>query len=216
MATVRSISVPKPPERLLKRRPTRTSTSSNTPQTARKVTINKTTAVTVATINRRKSTRMSSKKHSNRLTTSPNAIHSSTLTLDDPQADLTERMATTTITELPLIRPLSKISTDVDPRTIRSSFVSIPSELVQQDKSIEESPTNEHPSSDNEERGPSPAEPRTPSASSRKSSAETIPFTIESLDVVRTVGTGKKNGFHCFLFISPNQWKSNAGTLSRL
>ena len=209
MATVRSISVPKPPERLLKRRLTRTSTSSNTPQTARKVTINKATAVTVATINRRKSTRMSSKKHSSRLTTSPNAIHSSTLTLDDPQADLTERMATTTITELPLIRPLSKISMDVDPRTIRSSFVSIPSEVDQQEQFIEASPTNEHPSSDNEERGPSPAGPPSPSPSSRKSSAATIPFTIESLDVVRTVGTGEKNGFHYFLFITLNNINAN-------
>ena len=190
MATVRSISVPKPPERLLKRRLTRTSTSSNTPQTARKVTINKTATVTVTTIHRRKSSRMSSKKPSNRLRTSSNAIHSSTLTLDDPHVDLTERMATTTITELPLIRPISKVSTDVDPRTMHSSYASIPSELVHQEKTLEESPTDENQSSDNEERISSPIEPT--SSSSRKSSAAAMSFTIESFDVVRTVGTGKK------------------------
>lgn len=190
MATVRSISVSKPPERLLKRRLTRTSTTSHTSQTPRKVTINKTTAVTVTTINRRKSARMTSKKHSNRSTTSPNTLHLSTLTLNDDQLELAERMATATITELPLIRPNSKLSSDADSITIHNSLISIPTELVHESKASQDSPTEEHQSSDNEERVSSPPEP---SASSRKSSAESIQFTLESFDVIRTIGTGMKN-----------------------
>jgi hypothetical protein len=86
-------------------------------------------------------------------------------------------MASTTITELPPIRRTSRIS-DNPP------IPQIDSHTIPDHKQNEE-PHNDNPVSNNmNETLPS-------TSSSRKSSAENIEFTVDSLDIVRTVGTGK-------------------------
>ncbi len=177
MATVRSISPTKPPERLLTRRIIRASASS-TPISQRKITISKTTPITVTTIKRRKSSRMSSKKSSLPLVASPPRFNPSANTSNTPDNhELTNKMASTTITELPPIRRTSRIS-DNPP------IPQIDSHTIPDHKQNEE-PHNDNPVSNNmNETLPS-------TSSSRKSSAENIEFTVDSLDIVRTVGTGK-------------------------
>ena len=175
MATVRSINPTKPPERLLTRRITRS--SSSIPLSQRKVTLTKTTPITVPTRKRRKSSRMSSKKSS--ITAMPATVHLNSLTIISDNNDLTNKMASTTITELPLIRQTSRIS---DTNSITSN---IPIPQINSDKQIDE-PHDHNAISNNINETLSSSSPL-----SIKSSTENIEFTVESLDTIRTVGTGK-------------------------
>jgi hypothetical protein len=174
MATVRSINPTKPPERLLTRRLTRA--SSAIPISQRKVTLSKTTPIPVTTIKRRKSSRMSSKKSS--VTAMPATVRLNSFTATSDNNDLTSKMASTTITELPLIRQTSRIS---DTNSITSS---IPIPQINSDKQIDE-PQDHTPISNNIN------ETLSSSPLSIKSSTENIEFTVESFDTIRTVGTGK-------------------------
>jgi hypothetical protein len=91
--------------------------------------------------------------------------------------ELTNKMASTTITELPPIRRTSRISDNPPIQQIDSNVIV--------DNKPNEEPQNDNPISNNmNETLPS-------SSSSRKSSAENIEFSVDSLDIVRTVGTGK-------------------------
>jgi hypothetical protein len=182
MATIRSISASKPPERLLTRRLTRTSTSSSL-LPPKKVTLSKTTPVTVKTINRRKSSRMSSKKGSIE-SNLPLVRHSSftTITTTD-NTELTNKMASTTINELPQIKPHPRVS---DAETISNTPVSSTDpDAILDNKQTEESHNDNHMSNNLNETSLSS------SVSSRKSSTENIQFTTDSLDTIRTVGTGR-------------------------
>jgi hypothetical protein len=173
MATVRSISPTKPPERLLNRRLTRSSTLS-TPPSQRK-----TTPIAVATIKRRKSSRMSSKKKSA-------AVHLNsitTITTIPDNNDLTNKMASTTINELPPISKTSRIS-DTNSITSNISIPQIQSDTILNNKQFEES-HNENPITNNMN------ETLSSPSLSRKSFSENIEFTVESFDTIRTVGTGK-------------------------
>jgi len=174
MATVRSINPTKPPERLLTRRLTRA--SSSIPISQRKVTLSKTTPIPVTTIKRRKSSRMSSKKRS--VTAMPATVRLNSFSATSDNNDLTNKMASTTITELPLIRRTSRIS---DTNSITSS---IPIPQINSDKQIDE-PQDHNPISNNIN------ETLSSSPLSIKSSTENIEFTVESFDAIRTVGTGK-------------------------
>jgi protein kinase X len=171
MATVRSIS-PTKSDRLLTRRVPRTS-SSSTPLTTRKITLSKTTPITLATVKRRKQSRMSSKK-------SPVAAMAVPIRLNPftpiDNNDLTHKMASTTINELPPIRRASKMS---DSTTITTDIPlpQITSDIVLDHKKTEESHEDVH----NETAS---------SSSSRKSSRENIEFTVDSFDTLRTIGTG--------------------------
>ncbi len=176
MATVRSIS-PTKSDRLLTRRVPRTS-SSSTPLTTRKITLSKTTPITLATVKRRKQSRMSSKK-------SPVAAMAVPIRLNPftpiDNNDLTHKMASTTINELPPIRRASKMS---DSTTITTDIPlpQITSDIVLDHKKTEESHEDVH----NETAS---------SSSSRKSSRENIEFTVDSFDTLRTIGTGKRFEF---------------------
>jgi hypothetical protein len=153
MATVRSISPTKPPERLLTRRLTRTSASA-TPPSQRKVTLSKTTPITVTTIKRRKSSRMSSKKAL--LPTMPSPARLNSFTNMNNTSDNNEFLLFNRLIQIIIV-----------------------------DNKPNEEPQNDNPISNNmNETLPS-------SSSSRKSSAENIEFSVDSLDIVRTVGTGK-------------------------
>ena len=179
MATVRSISASKPPERLLKRRLTRASASSTNPP-SRKASLSKASAVTVTTIHRRKSTRMSSKKHSQRIANSPARLDTSTLFIEPDPLELTSQMAATSLVELPAIHSASR-TPDLYKRSTHS-----PEEInedIPNDESQLEDPLSEECPEMNSSNPPPPP--------SRQSSAEPVQFTIESFDMLRTVGTGK-------------------------
>jgi len=176
MATVRSINPTKPPERLLTRRLTRA--SSSIPLSQKKVTLSKTTPITVTTIKRRKSSRMSSKKSSVTAMPATVRLNSFTTTTSDNN-DLTNKMASTTITELPFIRQSSRIS---DTNSITSS---IPIAQINSDQQIEE-PEDHNPILNNMNETRLSSSPL-----SIKSSTENIEFTVDSFDTIRTVGTGK-------------------------
>lgn len=186
MDTVRSISATKPPERLLKRRLTRASTnsSSNNPP-SRKVSLSKASAVTVTTIHRRKSTRMTSKKHSHRTANSPARLNSSALFVEQDPHDLARQMAATSLVELPAI-PSSTRTADVHLRTTHSpEEIDVTNEDAPNDESQLEEPASEE--------SLEPISPHRQPTPSRQSSAEKTQFTLESLDILRTVGTGKNS-----------------------
>ncbi|CAF5045339.1 unnamed protein product, partial [Rotaria magnacalcarata] len=108
MASIRPISPSKPPERLLNRRPTRASTAS-TPRSQRKVTISKTTPISVPSIKRVNSSRMPTKKSS--IPSIKPSIRMNSCTNIAAKLDydeLTNKMTSTAITELPAIRRTSK------------------------------------------------------------------------------------------------------------
>jgi hypothetical protein len=210
MATVRSISPTKHSERLLTRRLTRGSTSY-IPLSQKKVTLSKTTPIAVTTVKRRKSSRMSSKKSSGTSTVLPVRLDSfANITTTSDNDDLTTKMASTTIGELPPIRRTSIIS---NANSTISNIPQIDSDKIVDQKRIEE-PQNDNPIANNMNETLSSS-----TSSSRKSFAENIEFTVESFDTIRTVGTGKT--FHfcnnlnkkpCFIFLR-NIW-SRATCLS--
>jgi hypothetical protein len=181
MATIRSISPTKPSERLLNRRLPRSS-SSVAPLPHKKLTLSKTNPITVATIKRRKSSRMSSKKR----TVSHRINSFTTITNLSDNDDLTNKMASTTLDELPPIRQTSVMS-DANSTTSAIPIPQISSDTILDNEEIEE-PHDDNPISNkmSETRSPSPSP-----SSSRKSSTENIEFTIDSFDTIRTVGTGK-------------------------
>jgi len=185
MATVRSIS-PTKSDRLLTRRLTRAS-SSSTPLSHRKITISKTTPITVTTVKRRKPSRMSSKKSP--LTAIPVPIRLNSFTNINSTTDhndLTNKMASTTISELPPIRRTSRIS-DSTSITTNMHLPQINSDTVLDHKQAEEPQDDIHISNQMNE--------TLSTSSSRKSSRENIEFTVEALDTIRTVGTGKRFEF---------------------
>lgn len=180
MATVRSISPSKHSQRLLNRRLTR-STTSTTPLSQRKVSLTKTTPITVTTIKRRKSSRMSSKKHSvvSTPTLMPKRVNSFATTDTESTTDLTFQLASTTLADLPPIRQISNLSeTNSHTTTTTTTTVALPqidSDIIKQ---TEENPINETLSTAS-------------TISSRKSSTDNnIEFTIDSFEMIRTVGTG--------------------------
>ncbi|CAF0804130.1 unnamed protein product [Rotaria sordida] len=183
MATVRSITPSKPPERLLTRRSTRGSTSS-TPRSHKKVNISKTTPITVSTIKRTNSSRMSAKKSPtpsihpcarvNSFTNMPNI---------SDQNELTNTITSTAITELPPIRQTSKIS-ELNIITSNIPILQDNSNTIIDNTPIEQL-QNDNPILDHINEIPSSSPP-----SQRRSSIPTIQFTIDSLDIIRTVGTG--------------------------
>jgi flagellar biosynthesis/type III secretory pathway ATPase len=181
MATIRSISPPKSPERLLNRRLARQS-ASTVPLSQRKLNLSKAPPITVTAIKRRKSSRMS-KKSSVATMPAPARLNSfTTIPTTSENTELTNKMASTTINELPPIRSLSRI-TDVSSVTSNTPTLQNHSDTVVDHKQIEE-PQNDNPVVNHiDERPPSPL--------SRKSSEENIEYTIESFDIIRTVGTGK-------------------------
>ncbi len=177
MATVRSIS-PTKSDRLLTRRITRAS-SSSTPLSQRKITISKTTPITVATVKRRKPSRMSSKKSPVTAMAVPARLNSFTTSETN---DLTHKLASTTINELPPIRRASSRISDSNSITTDIPLPQIISDTVLNHKQTEEPHEDVH----NE---------TVSSSSSRKSSRANIEFTVDSLDTIRTIGTGKKIEF---------------------
>ncbi|CAF2423841.1 unnamed protein product [Rotaria sp. Silwood2] len=183
MATVRPITPSKPPERLLTRRSTRGSAVS-TPRSQRKVTISKTTPITVSTIKRTNSSRMSVKKSSIPSIKPCVRVNSFTnITTVSDKNELTNRMITTTVTELPPIRRTSKIQ-DLNIITSDIPILKNNSDTIIDHTPIEQS-QNDNPISNHIDEIP----PSSPSPSSR-SSIQKIQFTIDSFDIVRTVGTG--------------------------
>jgi hypothetical protein len=184
MASIRSISSAKPSERLLTGRSTRTSTTF-TPLSQTKSTPPKTTPFTVTTIKRHKSSRMASKKGSIASITSSASLSSfpSTTTTTADNNELINKMASATINDLPPMRPTSRMSNSTS--TASNMRISqSDSDSVFDNKPIDE-PLNGHLTST------TMREKITSSSSSRKSSTQDIQFTINSFDIIRTVGTGK-------------------------
>jgi hypothetical protein len=109
MASVRSISASKPPERLLTRRLNRASTST-IPAAQRKLTINKTTPITTST-SRQKSPRISVKPGLVASITSPARLNSCNTVTPTNSLELpTDQMASMKLQDLPPIRSRSRIS----------------------------------------------------------------------------------------------------------
>lgn len=183
MATIRSISPGKSPDRLLNRRLTRPPTAVS----QRKITLTKTTPLTVATVKRRKSSRTSSKKHSTANSSIPVRVNSftemTTTTLLDHNDDLIDKMASTTLDELPPIRRTSRTS-DTPSITAEISLPQINADAINDQPQIEE-PLNDTA-------GSNPLNETSLSSSSRASSAAHIEFTLDSFDTIRTVGTGER------------------------
>ena len=182
MATVRSISPGKSPDRLLNRRLTRPPTAGS----QRKITLTKTTPITLTTpVKRRKSSRTSSKKHSTAASSIPVRVNSfaamSNISAND---DLIEQMASTTIEELPPIRRASRAS-DTPSINAEIFLPHIDSDAIV-DQQPHEEPLNETTASNH-------LNETFLSSSSQESPAANIEFTIDGFDTVRTVGTGKKN-----------------------
>lgn len=212
MATVRPITPPKP-ERLLTRRATRASTASST-RSQRKVTISKTTPLPPSQIKRANSSRMSLKKNSIPSIKSSLRVNSCTnITNKSGYDELTNKIATTTLTELPPIRRTSKFT---DNNTLISSTPTVeinsdtiiksnPIEVPQQQETMKNNNDNvinnennnaaisssSSSSSSSAESLVPEREPTPPPVPQRKSLPMNNQFTIESFDIVRTVGTGK-------------------------
>jgi hypothetical protein len=192
MASVRSISTSKPPERLLTRRFNRTATST-TPLPTRRAILTKTTPINVSSANSRaKSSRMALKKSSVGSSISPARLNLSTSTVSKSNSIelATNKMASTTLNDLPPIRIQSRIS---DTTNLTISRVNSDT-----NKSIAEQPNDTSETS----------------ASPTSSSPNNSQFTLESFDVIRTVGTGKnlqKFNFLIMFFCS-----FNLGTFGRV
>ncbi|CAF0847862.1 unnamed protein product [Rotaria sp. Silwood1] len=182
MATVRPITPSKPPERLLSRRSTRGSTIA-TPRSQRKVTISKTTPITVSTIKRTNSSRMSVKKSSIPSIKPCVRVNSfANITTITDQNESTNKMTTTTITELPPIRRSSKIP-DLNIITSTTPILQDDSDIINDNKPIKQSNNDNSILTHTEEISSSPP-------SSKRSSIQKIQFTIDSFDIIRTIGTG--------------------------
>jgi len=171
MASVRSTSTPKPPEQLLSRRLNRSSASTGI-LPRRKLTLNKTSSFTISTITssppRQKPSQMSLKKGSVGALTSSTKLKPTISAIPKASIDLTiDKMSSATITELPSIKPTSKI--------LDTTNISIPQVNSHTNKPVEE-PQNDI---------------IVTSSSSVKSSLSDNQFTLQSFDTVRTVGTGR-------------------------
>ena len=185
MASVRSVNLSKPPERLLKRRSTRTSASSTNLASARKPSVAKATSVTVSTLHRRKSTRTLSKKRSHKTTNSPTRKNSLSSVTDQDLNELTTNLDNTTITTLPIIRSVQRFSVS----TVATAPDLSPVVSVMDEKISLKSALSDHSVEPT-------ASVQLPPISPRKSIEEIpIPFTIDSFDFMRTIGTGKRK-FH--------------------
>ncbi|CAF0726915.1 unnamed protein product [Rotaria sp. Silwood1] len=167
MASVRSISTSKPPERLLKQRlpPTLPSTSV---LSQRRITLNKKSPIVGPTTPtpRRKSARISSKKGAIGPIASPVKLNpTNTNTLSDSIELLTDKMASNRFDEVPSIRPRSRAS-----YTGNTSNSLVDSDL---NKSVEAKPNliNE-------------------ASSSSLNTLNNSQFTLEAFDTIRTIGTG--------------------------
>ncbi|CAF3422571.1 unnamed protein product [Rotaria socialis] len=199
MANIRPISPSKPPERLLNRRPTRASTAS-TPRSQRKVTISKTIPIPVPPIKRVHSSRMPTKKGSvPSINPSIRMNSCATIATKSDYDELTNKMASTAITELPAIRRTSKytdtnIAIANNPTAENNSDKIIPTHPTQQpqnDNAIE-SENNERSSSSSASSTTSESllPPQPPPVAPRQFSLKDAQLTIESFDIIRTVGTG--------------------------
>jgi hypothetical protein len=128
---------------------------------------------------------MSSKKGSIASITSSASLSSfsSSNTTTADNNELIKKMASTTINDVPTIRPTSRMSnTNSTASNMRISQSD--SDSVFDNKQSDE-PLNDHLTST------TMSERITSSSSSRKSSTQDIQFTINSFDIIRTVGTGK-------------------------
>jgi hypothetical protein len=111
MASVRSISTSKSPERLLTQRLNRTSNPTAT-LPPRKLTLPKTTSITLST-SRQKTSRMPLKKGAIGSTTSPARLNTCSTPTDNIEST-TDKMASTTIHDLHSIRSRSRVSEGTD------------------------------------------------------------------------------------------------------
>ncbi|UJR23274.1 hypothetical protein I4U23_026291 [Adineta vaga] len=185
MASIRSINSAKPPDRLLNSRVARAS-SSIASLSPKKLSLTKTTPIAVATTKRRKSSRMSSKKTLSTSKTSPGRLDLSstfpsttTTTTTTSQSDeIVNKMASTTINDIP-----SPSNTDL------LSATSTASTMFEFDNSLLDNRPSEEPQYDLSASA-NLNETITSTSSSRKSSTQDIQFTINSFDIIRTVGTG--------------------------
>ncbi|CAF0899665.1 unnamed protein product [Adineta steineri] len=187
MASVRSIASAKSPDRLLTRRLARVA-STITPLPPKKLSLTKTTPITLTTttIKRRKSSRMSSKKTLTTSITSPGRLDSFPTiqnTLDNNN-ELINRMASTTLNELPPIRPSSRIS------NTNSTISSTPTLRNQSESTLDTTQTEEPQNGLRSSVNTNDTVTSSSSSLSRKSSTQDIQFSIDSLAVIRTVGTG--------------------------
>jgi hypothetical protein len=161
MASVRSISSSKPSEHLSTRRVNHTS-ASPPPIAQRKVLIHRTTPTS-----RQKSSRMSLKKGSIGSNTLPTKLNSSNTIPSLHSLELaTDQMACIQLQDLPSTRSRSRISDTAN---------NLNSQVNHIDE--QQNDTNESSSSS--------------STTSLKSSLSNYPFTLESFQTIRTVGTGK-------------------------
>lgn len=209
MATVRSISPGKSPDRLLNRRLTRPPTAVS----QRKITLTKTTPISVTTttttVKRRKSSRTSSKKQLTAPSAIPVRVNSftamSTISTND---DLIDQMASTTIEELPPIRRVSKVS-DTPSINVEIPHPHIDSNAIVGQQHHEE-PLNDTATSNH-------LNETSLSSSSQESPAANIEFTLDALDTIRTVGTGKtKQTWKIFLFHSSLSFRNLRASSTRL
>ena len=177
MASVRSINSAKPTERLLTTR----RSASIVPLSPKKLSLTKTTPIAVATVKRRKSSRMSTKKSLHTSKTSPGRLdvllHPST-SIPDPN-ELAGQMATATLNEIP-----SPTFSEV------YSTASTASNVFESDSTLLDNRQSEESQHDLGASA-SLSETVTSTSSSRKSSTQDTQFTIDSFDAIRTVGTGR-------------------------
>ena len=122
MASVRSISASKSPERLLARRIQRTSTPTSA-LSQKKLSLPKTTSIALST-SRQKPSRMSLKKGSAGSITSPARLNSCNTTISVDNIELTtSKMAITTLHDSPSSRLRSRISDITDTSVSRDKHV---------------------------------------------------------------------------------------------
>ncbi|CAF3969554.1 unnamed protein product [Rotaria magnacalcarata] len=168
MASVRSISASKPPERLLKQRLTSTSTPTST-LSPRKLALNRKTPLVVPTPTaptRQKSSRMTSRKGPIGPVTSSTKVNSAIIEKKkDTIEAVTDQIDTMKIDDIPAIRPSSRAS-----YAGTSSASIIDTESI---RSIEEKPHDINEAS-----------------SSSVINLNNSQFTLESFDTIRTIGTG--------------------------
>lgn len=169
MASVRSISASKPPERLLKQRLAPTSSVPASTLSQRKLGLSKKTQLVEATptTSRQKSSRMTSKKGSTGPTPLSTKVKSSNTDIATDNNDLpTDQMASMKLDDISAIRPISRAS-----YAGTTSTSVIDAESI---KSVEEKPcdTNE-------------------ASSLPVINLNNSQFTLESFDTIRTIGTGK-------------------------
>ncbi|CAF1676213.1 unnamed protein product, partial [Adineta ricciae] len=176
MASVRSINSAKPTERLLTTR----TLSSVAPLSPKKLSLTKTTPIAVATVKRRKSSRMSTKKSLHTSKTSPARLgvllHPSTSIPDSNE--LVGQMASATLNEIP-----SPTFSELYNTTSTASNIFESDSTLLDNKQSEESQYDLGASAYLNETV-------TSTSSSRKSSTQDIQFAIDSFETIRTVGTG--------------------------